>query len=158
MRYSNVIDIFSNPIIIAGFFGWFIAQALKVPVFRYVHSTLDWGRFWGSGGMPSSHSSCMCAAAVAVGMIDGFDSSVFAATALMAAIVMTDAAGVRRAAGRHAKVLNEIIETLKGHKEITDQKLKEWIGHTPFEVLVGALTGIIIGFAVIIIYLKIYNL
>lgn len=98
-----------------------------------------------SGGMPSSHSSAICATTASIGMIEGYQSSTFALAVVMSAVVMFDAAGVRRATGTHAALLNEIVDILRGQKELTDARLKEWIGHTPFEVFVGAWIGLITG-------------
>ncbi len=93
--------------------------------------------------MPSSHSALVTALTTGVGLRDGFDSSLFALAVVFALVVMYDAAGVRRAAGKQARVLNAIIEDLN-RRQLHPERLRELLGHTPFEVLVGALLGIII--------------
>ncbi|MBE7045201.1 MAG: divergent PAP2 family protein, partial [Ruminococcaceae bacterium] len=91
--------------------GWFIAQALKVVFILIKYKRLDFSRFIGSGGMPSSHSSLVTSLATGVGLIEGFDSTLFTISIVLALIVMYDAAGVRRAAGQQAKILNKIVDT-----------------------------------------------
>jgi len=124
--------------------AWLTAQVLKV-VFNIVsYGKLDLTRLMGSGGMPSSHTALVLALATSVGKDTGWDSVAFAVTAVIAAVVMYDAAGVRRAAGQQAEVLNQIISDIYRGTQISQERLKELIGHTPFEVLMGALLGIVI--------------
>ncbi len=95
--------------------------------------------------MPSSHSAMVCAMTVAVAQVSGLNSSEFALAVIFSAIVMYDAMGVRRAAGEQAKVINRIVDEVeKNGQEFTDKDLKEYLGHTPLEVLCGALLGILI--------------
>lgn len=137
-------QIFSNSILIVAFTAWFIAQILKI-FFVYIdEKRFDFTRIVGSGGMPSSHSSFVTALTVSIGRECGFDSSQFAISTVLAFIVMYDAAGVRRAAGKQAKILNTIIKDMHETGTVKEEKLKELIGHTPVEVLAGALVGIII--------------
>ena len=96
---------------------------------------------WGSGGMPSSHSALVCSLTTVVALMDGFDSTSFAISVVLSSVVMYDAAGVRRAAGKQARVLNQIIEN-EGDINV-GEKLIELLGHTPKEVFVGAIVGII---------------
>ena len=125
--------------------SWFIAQLIKVITVIINDKRIDFRRFVGSGGMPSSHASMVTALSTAVGIIDGFSSVNFAICAVFSLVVMYDAAGVRRAAGQQAKILNKIVEEWEhadfGH---TDKRLKELLGHTPFEVFAGAILGIAI--------------
>jgi len=100
--------------------------------------------YCGAGGMPSSHTACISSLATSIGVVEGFGSPVFALAAVFCFIVMYDAAGVRRAAGKQAAVLNKIIET-DGEKINVQEKLVELLGHSPFEVFVGVLVGIGIG-------------
>lgn len=137
--------VFSNPALASAFTAWIVAQTIKMILTVVITKKVDWTRFFGAGGMPSSHSSSTIALATSVGMIEGFDSVPFAITFVLALIVMYDAAGVRRAAGKQAKVLNEVIELLWEHKAVPEAKLKELLGHTPFEVTAGAILGIILG-------------
>ncbi len=97
--------------------------------------------------MPSSHTSLVVSLAAAVGFKDGFHSPVFAVAAVVAAVVMYDAAGVRRAAGRQAKVINKLVQEMRVEHTIKESRLKELLGHTPLEVLAGALLGIVTAWA-----------
>lgn len=135
-------ELFANRVLWVGLCAWFIAQALKVVFTALIEKKWDLGRLFGLGGMPSSHSSVVCALGMAVGMSRGFYSVEFAICFMLAMVVMTDAAGVRRAAGQQAVVLNQLIKNMLPGG---NQRLKELLGHTPFEVLVGALLGILIG-------------
>ena len=125
--------------------SWFIAQLIKVITVIIDDKRIDFRRFVGSGGMPSSHSSFVTALTTSVGLIEGFSSVSFAISTVFSLVVMYDAAGVRRATGQQAKILNKIVEEWEnmdfGH---TDKRLKELIGHTPFEVFAGAILGIAI--------------
>jgi acid phosphatase family membrane protein YuiD len=106
---------------------------------------LDWRVMAKTGGMPSSHSCCTMGMATSVGLIEGFNTVSFAIALCLAIIVMYDAAGVRRTVGLQAKVLNQIMEELFSEKpHISPERIKEFLGHTPIEVLVGALLGIVI--------------
>jgi acid phosphatase family membrane protein YuiD len=124
--------------------AWFCAQLIKILITLYNSRKLDVTRFIGSGGMPSSHTSFVMALATSIGKIHGWESSLFALSLCFALVVMYDAAGVRRAAGYQAKILNMIIDDLAHHKPLQNERLKELIGHTPKEVVAGAILGIII--------------
>jgi len=95
----------------------------------------------GPGGMPSSHSAFVTSLAVAIGLTEGWDSGMFAVSFVFAAVVMYDAAGVRRAAGRQARVLNQLMTIMLKEGHFPATKLRELLGHTPFEVVMGALLG-----------------
>ncbi|SKA82019.1 hypothetical protein SAMN05443428_104150 [Caloramator quimbayensis] len=140
--------ILHNKILIAAVIGWAAAQILKVFTAYFKIGKIDYSRLVGSGGMPSSHSAFSVALAVKSGNLLGFDSPEFAIALCLALIVMYDAAGVRRAAGNQARILNMIIDDIKNEKGIKEERLKELIGHTPVEVIAGALLGIIIGIIV----------
>lgn len=141
-------DLIRNKVLICGLIGWAVAQILKVMIVLIKSRKLDFSRIVGSGGMPSSHSSFVMSIATKIGIEYGFSSGIFALALAFALVVMYDAAGVRRAAGTQAKILNLIIEDLNSKRGIEISRLKELIGHTPFEVLAGALLGIIIGITV----------
>lgn len=111
-------------------------------------------RFFGAGGMPSTHSALSMAVAVSIGYKEGWGTSIFALALIFSIIVMADAAGVRRATGEQAKVLNRIIIEFFEEIKIRDERLREFIGHTPFEVIVGAFIGFIIA-TILSIYLNI---
>lgn len=166
--------LFSNPYINVGFVAWLSAQVLKTLLTLLVTRELVWERMVGAGGMPSAHSALVCSVAAMLERKLGFASPEFALALVLAAIVMYDAMGVRRAAGQQAKVLNVMIENMslnlqelftdpkhsrlyrlfhreKHAEEITQEDeerealLKEFLGHTPLEVLAGAVLGISIG-------------
>jgi acid phosphatase family membrane protein YuiD len=120
----------------------FIVQGYKG--FMAFFRTGRWNlrRFVETGGMPSSHSASVAALSTAVGLSQGFNTGLFAVTLYFSLIVMYDAAGLRRAAGRQAMVLNRLIERHFQHPEKETQKLMELLGHTPFEVLIGAALGV----------------
>lgn len=137
-------SIINNPAIVIPFITWWLVQILKFIAEIITNKKINIRRLWGSGGMPSSHSATVMALTTVIGIVDGFNSTVFASSFAFSIIVMYDAAGVRRAAGKQAKVLNQIIE----NKNINVQeKLVELLGHTPIEVFVGAIFGIVAGFS-----------
>lgn len=139
-------DFIKNSILVTAIISWATAQILKV-LFVLLHDKkLDFYRFVGSGGMPSSHSAFVVSLAMSVGLSEGFGSSLFAVAFVMALVVMYDAAGVRRAAGQQAKLLNQIIDKWETDDfENREKKLKELLGHTPVEVVGGAVLGAAIG-------------
>lgn len=134
-----------NHVLKVSFLAWLTAQGLKVMLDILLLGRLDLARLISAGGMPSSHSALVMALAVAVGRDAGWRSAVFAVAAVVAGVVMYDAAGVRRAAGKQAEVLNQIISDIYHGTQISQERLKELIGHTPFEVLMGGLLGIVMG-------------
>ncbi len=139
-----------NRIFVAAICGWFVAQVLKTLIHMWFNRKFVAERLVGSGGMPSSHSATVCALAAASGMEYGGGSFQFAMAAVFAIVVMYDAIGVRRETGIQAKVLNEMMELFdKMGKEMSvEEKLKEFVGHTPLQVLMGALLGILIAVTV----------
>lgn len=142
-----MVSIFDNPVFISAAAGWMIAQILKTLIHMIFAKKFVAERLIGSGGMPSSHSATVCAMATAACIIYHVDSFEFAISLILALIVMYDAMGVRREAGIQAKLINEMVEAFAemGKDELTpDEKLKEFIGHTPLQVLAGAILGILI--------------
>lgn len=140
-------ELFSNELFVSAAIAWFIAQLLKTIIHTFVTKDFSIERMYGSGGMPSSHSSTVTALATTAYLIHGAASSEFAISAILAIIVMYDARGVRRETGIQAKVLNDLIDLLKDiHNELMsiDDKLKEFVGHTPLQVVAGAFLGIVI--------------
>lgn len=141
---QNILGLFSNQILICCLTAWFVAQALKIPTYYLVEKKLDWMRFFGSGGMPSSHTAFVVSLTIMIGATQGFDTAIFALSFTLSAIVMYDATGVRRETGKQAVVINEIVEKLFVNGEpITDEELKELVGHTKVEVLGGFLVGLL---------------
>lgn len=122
--------------------AWFLAQGSKPVIYRVTQHKWDWHWLFSSGGMPSAHSAAFASLAAAVGILEGFDSAIFAIAVVTAIVVLYDAAGVRRSAGEQAKVLNQILEELFSGRPIAEEHLRELIGHTPFEVLMGATLGV----------------
>ena len=143
-------DLLHNRIFVAAICGWFVAQVLKTLIHMWFNRKFVAERLVGSGGMHSSHSATVCALAAASGMEYGGGSFQFAMAAVFAIVVMYDAIGVRRETGIQAKVLNEMMELFdKMGKEMSvEEKLKEFVGHTPLQVLMGALLGILIAVTV----------
>jgi acid phosphatase family membrane protein YuiD len=126
--------------------AWAIAQALKLLLTSVRERRLNLRALADTGGMPSSHSAIVMGLTTAVGRYDGLGSSTFAIALIFSIVVMYDAQGVRRAAGRQAEVLNRLIEDVFAQRGLREERLRELIGHTPFQVLVGAGLGVAVGF------------
>jgi hypothetical protein len=139
--FSIKSGIFTNKILWSAVISWAIAQALKIFTSLRQDRRIDWSKIMGPGGMPSSHSAFVTSLAVAIGLTEGWDSGMFAVSFVFAAVVMYDAAGVRRAAGRQARVLNQLMTIMLKEGHFPATKLRELLGHTPFEVVMGALLG-----------------
>ncbi len=122
-----------------------IAQGAKVLTVAYRKRSFKWTIMFATGGMPSSHSSTVVAMATSIGLIDGFTSTMFAFSTCFALVVMFDAAGLRRNASKQASVLNRIIkEFFSNENTVSTEKLKEFLGHTPSEVIVGGMLGMLV--------------
>jgi acid phosphatase family membrane protein YuiD len=131
----------ANDVLVSCVVAWAVAQITK-PLIYYVHSRrLNLGYLVTAGGMPSSHSAVVVALATRVGVDTGLSSVPFALAAIFAAVVMYDAAGVRRAVSLQARVLNRMLTEMIEMQHFNEARLRELIGHTPFEVFVGALLG-----------------
>ena len=134
-----------NRILLIAFIAWILAQTAKVIIYWIVNRKFVLERFFGDGGMPSSHSAVVASLATATGLECGWNSPLFAVAAILAIIVMHDATCVRQETGKQAKVINDIVKMLeaRGRGELTPaETLKEFVGHTGPQVLVGALGGI----------------
>ncbi len=138
-----------NKILMAAIIGWTVAQISKTLIHLYFTKSFVAERLVGSGGMPSSHSATVCALSTATFIQYGIQSYEFAMAAIFAIIVMYDAIGVRRETGIQAQIINEMMDLFNSmNKELSrEDKLKEFVGHTPMQVLVGAILGILIGVA-----------
>ena len=136
-----------NRILIAAGIAWAVSQISKTILHTIINGKLDWSRLKGDGGMPSSHSASVTALAVATGMVCGIDSPFFAIAVVFAAITCHDAMNSRREIGKHSVVLNELIKKIE-QEEPFEVVLKEFVGHTPLQVLIGILVGDIIAFLV----------
>ena len=142
-------SILSNYVLISAVLSWVIAQLIKTLITLVVTKKFSVERLFGAGGMPSAHSAMVCALTIAVSRRVGIASPEFAIAFILAGVVMYDAMGVRRAAGEQAKVLNRMMDTWDKDEadeleQESDKELKEVLGHTPLEVLGGALLGILI--------------
>ena len=124
---------------------WFCIQVFKVICDLVKTKIFNFKRIMGAGGMPSSHTAVVTSLAMLVGKSEGFDSAMFAVALVFAMVVMYDAAGVRRAAGKQAHLLNKIIETPGLTGVEVQERLVEVLGHTPLQVIVGAIIGITVG-------------
>ncbi len=141
-------EIFTNKCVVVPLVLWIIIQTFKVITDLVMNRRLNVKRIIGAGGMPSSHSAVVCSLATCVGKEYGFNSGIFAIALIMAFVVMYDAAGIRRAAGKQARILNHILDTPGLTQVEVQDRLIEALGHTPIQVFVGAIIGIIAGFVV----------
>ena len=136
----NVSQIFYNHLLINSIVAWASAQIIKTLLYAAIHKKLDIHRLFGDGGMPSGHSATVTAMATTAALEYGLASPIFAIAAIIGIIVMHDAMGVRREAGKHAKILNNLLISLSQDTPPEDV-LKEFLGHTPLQVGFGALLG-----------------
>ncbi|WP_251495785.1 divergent PAP2 family protein [Otoolea muris] len=138
-----------NQTLMSAVTGWVVAQVLKTLLDISLNRSFNPERLVGSGGMPSSHSATVCGLATAAGLRYGTGSFEFAICFILAAVVMYDAIGVRQETGKQAKVLNRLLfeDLLKLDSVVLQEKLKEYVGHTPIQVLAGAILGIVIAVA-----------
>lgn len=143
----NFLELLQNKPLIAGMLAWALAQIIKIPLDYLTTRRWNWALFFTTGGMPSSHSSLMTAATLAIGLYHGFDHPVFALGVAITMIVIYDAAGVRRQAGIHAQRINVLFEELLRGHPISERDLREVLGHTPLEVIGGILLGLVVATA-----------
>lgn len=140
-----------NEVLVNGVAAWVLAQILKTIIYAVINRKLHVRRLVGDGGMPSSHSATVTALAAACAMNYGLGSVEFGITVILAFIVMHDAMGVRKETGKHAIVLNDMIEFIEamGGKDLSpEEKLKEFVGHSPLQVLAGAGLGLAVAFII----------
>ena len=137
----------SNHALWSSICSWAVAQFIKILIELKKTKKINAALIMGSGGMPSSHSSFVTAMTTAIGLKEGFNSSIFALSAVFSLVVMYDAAGVRRAAGYQAAAINMLVDRLEGQGIKLDKKLKELLGHSPIEVAAGAVLGILVAAA-----------
>ena len=150
MQYLT--DFITNPCLLIPIFAWFTAQTLKIIINLFVNKEFRIERLWGDGGMPSGHSATVSSLATMCGITCGFGSPTFALSFIFAVVVMHDAVGVRREAGKQAVTLKKLAALVNGaisdpDKRIRTEKLKVLVGHTPLQMVVGALVGIMIALA-----------
>jgi uncharacterized protein len=132
-----------NPVLLAALIAWSLAQIIKVPLEFVTERRWNWSLLFRAGGMPSSHTALVTACAHSIGLFYGFDTPLFALGAVFAMIVIYDATGIRRQAGRHAEIINAIIRDLAHGHPLQQEKLREVLGHTPIEALGGTVFGLI---------------
>jgi len=145
---EDFMQLIQNKYLYVPFFLWLAIQTYKVIYDLITTKKFNFKRIVGAGGMPSSHSATVVALATLIGKSEGFGSPIFALALIFALVVMYDAAGVRRAAGKQASILNKITQTPGMKKLEIQEKLVELLGHTPKQVFVGALIGLIVGLVV----------
>lgn len=138
-------DLITNPFFITAVSSWLVAQVLKVIIYGIINKKLDLERLFGDGGMPSGHSATVSSLAMISGLLYGTASFEFAISAIVAIIVCHDAMGVRLETGKQAAVINEIVRSFSmlAEENLPEVKLKEFVGHTPIQVMAGILIGVI---------------
>ncbi len=137
-----MIRIFTNHVLIAALVAWGLAQAIKIPLEYMNTREWNWALLLRAGGMPSSHSALMVAATHSIGLHAGFDSPLFALAFAISMIVIYDATGIRRQAGKHAEIINKMVRDLAAGQPLQEEQLREVLGHTPLEVLGGVIFGL----------------
>jgi len=140
MQYLQ--QLLSNQVLIAALIAWTTAQVLKLPMGYILNKKWDWRVLWGPGGMPSSHTAIATASSLAIGLYHGFHTPLFALSITLTLIVVYDATNVRRQAGIHAKWINLLVEEIITAPDTQKKKLREVLGHTPFEAIMGVILGI----------------
>jgi uncharacterized protein len=147
-------SIFYNYVLIAAVTAWAIATVLKVPIEYFQTHRWNWSLLVQAGGMPSSHSALIVGITHATGLSVGFGSPLFALAFAMAMIVVYDATGIRRQAGKHAELINAMINDLAAGNPLKEEQLREVLGHTPLEALGGILLGIIVAQIIWMVWAK----
>jgi hypothetical protein len=139
-------DLIHNQVLIIAACVWIITQAIKTVIILVQEKRLDWTYMVSSGGMPSAHTATVCSLATSIAMTQGMGSVFFSIAVVLAIIVMYDAAGVRQSVGKHSAFLNRLVKELsfKTTPMERQEDFREFIGHTPFQVLIGALLGIFV--------------
>lgn len=139
-------ELLSNPFLLIGLSSWFWAQLIKTVIHAIVTKRVDFTRLVGDGGMPSGHSATVSSLATAAALVYGLGSFEFAIALVFAIVVCKDAMGVRLETGKQAAIINDIVEAfnvLTSEEKLSDAKLKEFVGHTPLQVIAGILLGIV---------------
>lgn len=145
---SWLFDLVSNPYLITGVSSWMVAQVMKFFIHALIYKKFELSRLFGDGGMPSGHSATVSSLAIICGLSCGLNSVEFAISAILAIIVCHDAMGVRLETGKQAVLLNELITAFSGlvEKKLPEVKLKEFVGHTPVQVIAGIIVGFVNAF------------
>lgn len=137
-------SIFQNYVLIGALIAWGIAQIIKVPVEYLQTRRWNWALLAQAGGMPSSHTALMVGITHGIGLSAGYDSPIFALAFAISMIVIYDATGIRRQAGKHAELINAMINDLAAGNPLKEEQLREVLGHTPLESLGGILLGLVV--------------
>ena len=147
-------EMLGNQVLVSSVIGWVVAQALKTIIDFSLNKSFSAERLVGSGGMPSSHSATVCALVVSTAFCYGVSAFEFAVSFVLAAVVMYDAIGVRQETGKQARLLNMILEQdlFKLNNHQFQERLKEFVGHTPLQVFAGAVLGILLAVLVNLVY------
>ena len=157
---SEIVDFFNNRIFLTVVAAWLVTQLLKFVIHIIIEREVSFERLFGDGGMPSGHSATVMTLALLVGYSYGYSSVLFAICAVIAAVVMHDASGVRRETGKQAIFIKELADMMneltalfgEKNKDIRTEKLKVFVGHTPLQVFCGALVGIAVSIAYVFIF------
>jgi len=136
--------VLSNPVLISALTAWSLAQIIKVPLEYLRTKNWNWALLLRAGGMPSSHSALVTAGAHSTGLFLGFETPFFGIAAVVAIIVIYDATGIRRQAGKHAEIINAMIRDLAHGHPLRQEQLREVLGHTPLEAMSGTILGLVI--------------
>lgn len=137
-------QVFQNEVFVTVLVAWFIAQSAKVFLGVITEKRFNFRWFVDTGGMPSSHAATVSALAGAIGLRFGLKSPIFAVTLVFAWIIMMDAQGFRRSVGEQAEILNMILDDIYWKKKLKEESLRAFLGHTPVEVFIGAIIGILV--------------
>ncbi len=140
----NFNALISNSVLIPMTIAWVLAQSLKVPIEFFRTRRWNWALLFQAGGMPSSHTALVTSTAHSIGLHAGFDSPLFALSFALAVIVIYDATGIRRQAGKHAEIINTMIDDLTSGHPLKEEQLREVLGHTPLEAVGGFILGLVI--------------
>lgn len=147
-------ELFANEVLLISASAWAVAQTIKVLTSLVREKRLNLRAFVASGGMPSSHSATVSALATSIGLLQGLNSVAFGLAAILAMVVMYDAAGVRQAVSRQSIILNRIVDELRLRRPRgeVERDLRELVGHTPYQVIVGALMGILLAWVWLVVF------
>lgn len=148
-----LLDLFRNPYLLTSVAAWVCSQTLKVMTHAIVYKKWDFKRFFGDGGMPSAHTATVSSLAAFAGIAHGLASFEFAVCAILTIVICRDAVGVRYETGKQAQIINELRQMMES-KATAEIKLKEFVGHTPLQVLMGALLGIVVAIVMSLILPK----
>lgn len=147
----NISYLFKNTVLVAALLSFFSAQILKLLIYYIQNKKLDLSMFMMTGSMPSSHAAIVTSLVVGFYMDSGFNTPAFTLAAVLAIIVMHDAANVRMSVGKQAQILNRIVLEMLKERQFKAEKIKEVLGHTPLEVFVGALIGVFVTITVFLV-------